>query len=145
MSEINLKEAFKSLKEKAPESYTLRGSSILVEILRDEEIKTESGIVIAQDSKQVRGSIDEHRLKVGRVLLVGEGYYDESGDTVPLDTAEDDIVILPKYSLSEISVWPGLHGTVNGRLAVIKEDAILFKYNGEEGYNAAKEILNAQG
>lgn len=122
----------------------IRGSTLLVEILPDQEIKTSGGLVMATDARHVRGSLEEHKLRVGYVIAVGEGYTMEDGVTLPLDVQPGSIVFLPKYAVSPISVFPGLNKLTEERVAMIKEDQVLAFYPSVELYEEAVRRMAAE-
>lgn len=115
----------------------VRGSTLIIEILPEVEVTTAGGIMLASSSKHVRGSVDEHRLKIGYVIAVGEGYVDDTGAVTPLDIQPGAIVFLPKYSISPISVFPGLNCLTEERVAMIKEDQVLAFYPSLNLFEAA--------
>lgn len=131
---------FKNLREK-PELFRLKGSTLIVKLI-EEELKTEGGIVIASSSEQLKGGTDEHRLNVAEVLMAGEGYVDDEGNPEPLDCQPGAIVVLPKFGMSLISVFPGLNEPTGEKLAMVKEDQILCYYPTKEAYEQAKKELN---
>lgn len=139
----NFEKAFSNLREKAADAICVRGSTIVVEIMEEEEIKTEGGIIIASDSDQRRNNVEEHKALIGKVLLVGEGYYDaETKKTEPLEVQVGNIILLPKYSVSYLSVFPALNGLTQNKIALVKEDQILMYFRGQDGYERAKAALN---
>lgn len=136
-------EVFNRLRKHKGKSFVLRGNNILIEIV-EEEIKTKSGIILTAKPNQVHGSVGENKGLMGVVLEVGEGYYDEeTGETIPLDVNVGDIVLLPKYSVSLYSTFPGINAPVNNKLAMCLESEIKMIFKGQEGYETAKSVLNA--
>lgn len=135
---------FSRLNKDGKDLFKLRGASLLVEILPAEEVKSESGLItLISDSDQRLGSIDEHRGLVGLVLLSGEGHYDEkTRETIPLDCVPGNLVLLPKYSISPYSVFPGLNGHTKMMIAIVQEDEVRFVYKNLDAYNQAKKLLN---
>ena len=69
------------------------GDRLIVEALEEEET-TSSGIVLPDTAKE--------KPQRGRVLAVGPGSRDESGNYVALDLAEGDEIIFSKYGGTEI-------------------------------------------
>jgi chaperonin GroES len=69
------------------------GDRLIVETLEEEET-TSSGIVLPDTAKE--------KPQRGRVLAVGPGSRDESGNYVALDLAEGDEIIFSKYGGTEI-------------------------------------------
>lgn len=58
------------------------------------EQKTASGLFIADSAKE--------KPQEGKVLAVGPGRVDESGNRVPMDIAVGDVVIYSKYGGTEV-------------------------------------------
>lgn len=135
---------FERLRQLGSEVFVLRGSVILVEILPPEELKTEGGLVFVTDSNQiVGGSLNQHRLEVGRVLMTGPGYWDEEKkEYEPLEVKPGAIIILPQFSTQYISQFPGLLKPTCNRLATVRMDQVVGYYPTEEAYQRAKSVLN---
>ncbi len=146
------------LREMGQETFVLRGSNIIVEILEPEEIKTAGGIVLTTSSKHNAGnSINAHRVEVGRVLMTGPGYwvdeqsareiepgiYDvgQEGKYETLEVKPGAIVLLPQYSIQPMSQFPGIQRPTGNKLAMVKMDQIFAYYPTEEAYERAKAAL----
>jgi chaperonin GroES len=71
------------------------GDRVIVEALEDEET-TASGIVLPDTAKE--------KPQRGRVLAVGPGARNDSGDIIPMEVAVGDEVIYSKYGGTEIKV-----------------------------------------
>ena len=71
------------------------GDRLIVEILEEEET-TVSGIVLPDTAKE--------KPQRGRVLAVGPGARNESGEIVPMEVAVGDEIIFSKYGGTEIKV-----------------------------------------
>lgn len=131
---------FKKLREAG--SFTLRGSTLIIEIIPEEEIKTESGIIL-QTADNQRSSFAQNKPVIGVVLESGEGYYNEAGEVVaPCDTKPGAVVICPKFSTQYLSVFPGMNDPVNDSIAFVKEQEVLFYYPSMEAYTEARKALN---
>ena len=90
------------------------GDRVIVRAV-EEEATTASGIVLPDTAK-------EKPLK-GKVLAVGSGKLDDSGNRIPLDVNEGDEVIYSKYGGTEI--------VVDGEdLLVLRESDVLAKVEG---------------
>jgi chaperonin GroES len=63
----------------------------------DSKEKTKSGIYIPESSQKEKPS-------EGEVLAVGDGWYNEDGDLIPLRVKVGDKVIFSKYSYEEVNV-----------------------------------------
>jgi len=71
------------------------GDRLIVEILEEEETTT-SGIVLPDTAKE--------KPQRGKVLAVGPGGRNDSGEVVPMDVAEGDEIIFSKYGGTEVKV-----------------------------------------
>jgi chaperonin GroES len=71
------------------------GDRLIVEVLEEEE-QTFSGIVLPDTAKE--------KPQRGRVLAVGPGSRDDSGNFVAMDLEEGDEVVFSKYGGTEIKV-----------------------------------------
>ena len=71
------------------------GDRLIVEVLEEEE-STVSGIVLPDTARE--------KPQRGRVLAVGPGSRDESGNFVAVDLAEGDEIVFSKYGGTEIKV-----------------------------------------
>ncbi len=154
MSQESFESEFKKLRE-MPEAFVLRGSTIIVEVLPPEEIKTNSGLIVASAHGHAKGnSVDAHRIEIGKVLMTGPGYWvegtdedlverDITGRYEPLEVQPGAIVLLAKYSTDYLSHFPGISRPTGNKLAMIKMDSILAYYPSQEAYEAAKLALNS--
>ena len=87
------------------------GDRLIVEVLEEEQM-TVSGIVLPDTAKE--------KPQRGRVLAVGPGSRNDSGDLVPMDVAVGDEVIFSKYGGTEVRV-----GT--DELLILRESDVLAK------------------
>jgi chaperonin GroES len=71
------------------------GDRLIVEVLEEEE-STVSGFVLPDTARE--------KPQRGRVLAVGPGSRDESGNFVAMDLAEGDEIVFSKYGGTEIKV-----------------------------------------
>lgn len=118
----------------------IRGATLVAEVLDDEELKSKGGLILSAPKEHARGGVEENRLKVARIVAVGEGYLGENGESIPCDTKVGAIVILPKYSAQTVSIFPGLADMTNDKLVLLKEESILAMYETEENYNKARAV-----
>lgn len=143
MANTRYQEYFTKLAEK--KLLQVPGSTLIVEIIRDEEVRSKGGIIISAPSNHARGSIEENRLLVGKVVFSGEGYYnEETGGFDALDIPVGAIVVLPKYSMSMVSVFPGITEPTADKLGLVKENQILAFYASEKDYLEAKKLSEAE-
>jgi chaperonin GroES len=101
------------------------GDRLIVEVLEDEET-TASGIVLPDTAKE--------KPQRGRVLAVGPGSRNDSGDLVPMDVAEGDEIIFSKYGGTEIKL-----GTED--VLILRESDVLAKVVGTTGKGSKKKEL----
>jgi chaperonin GroES len=104
------------------------GDRLIVETLEEEET-TSSGIVLPDTAKE--------KPQRGRVLAVGPGARDESGNYIALDLAEGDEIIFSKYGGTEIRL-----GTDD--YLILRESDVLAKVvtSGKKG-SKKKELAGA--
>lgn len=114
----------------------IAGNLLLVERLVKEEIKTKSGLVIADASGTYANTIDKSAPVLVKVLAVGEGFYTETGD-IPLDTNEDDVLLVGPHAVQWFSSFPGL-GLTEEKIGLVKETEIQISFGrGLASYTAA--------
>lgn len=140
-----------ALRQLGPSTFVLRGATLIVEILPPEEIKTASGLIVASSSDQARGgTAAAHRVDVAKVLMSGEGYWnenirpgtDEPIGMEPLEAQPGAIIMMPQYSAQLLSHFPGISRPTSNKLAMIKMDQILAYYPTQEAYESAKRAIN---
>jgi chaperonin GroES len=88
------------------------GDRLIVEVLEEEETTT-SGIVLPDTAKE--------KPQRGRVLAVGPGGRNDSGELVPMDVAQDDEVIFSKYGGTEVKLEGG------DEVLILRESDVLAK------------------
>jgi len=71
------------------------GSRIVVEPLEQED-KTASGLFLPETAKE--------KPQQGKVLSIGPGDRDDSGNRIAMDVAVDDVVLFAKYGGTEIKI-----------------------------------------
>lgn len=145
MSQESFEKEFSALRELGSSHFVLRGSTLIVEIMPEEELKTKSGLYIGSVEGHVKGgSVSQNKLEVGRVLMKGEGYWNEeknSYEDVGLEVGA--VVVLPQYSIQVISMFPGIQRPTGNKLALVKFDSVLAHYPTREAFEAAKAKLNS--
>ncbi len=134
---------FSTLRELGQETFVLRGATMIVEIQDEAEIKTASGLVVSTPGNHVRKSLTENKLDIGKVLMVGPGYWDEETKSfLELDIKVGAILILPQYLVQVISTFPGISRPTSNKLGLVKDDNILAYYPTTEAFELAKTKLN---
>jgi chaperonin GroES len=74
------------------------GDRILVRPIREDELKSKSGIIIPE-------SVSKEKPERGKVVAVGEGKWNEDGDKrIPPSVRVGDVVLFSKYSPDEIKM-----------------------------------------
>jgi co-chaperonin GroES (HSP10) len=138
-------QAFSKLTETAKNSYTLVGDTLLVEEMPKEEVKTKSGIVLSSGTSKVSqmDGLEANRPIFCRVLAVGEGYFNDKNETIPLDTKVGDIILVGKLSVRWLSYFGPIVSTAESQLGMVSESEIRFKFNGIEGYRHAYSVLES--
>jgi chaperonin GroES len=101
------------------------GDRLIVEVLEDEET-TASGIVLPDTAKE--------KPQRGRILAVGPGSRNDSGELVPMDVAEGDEIIFSKYGGTEVKL-----GTED--VLILRESDVLAKVVGTTGKGSKKKQL----
>lgn len=150
MSTTSFDKEFGILQEMGQETFVLRGSNIIVEVLDREEIKTAGGLIMASDPKQMKGNtINAHEVIVAKVLMCGQGYWNENehpnpdnGFYEPLEVKPGAIVFLPPHSYQLLSHFPGIQRPTANKLAMVKMDALTAYYPSQQAYELAKSKLN---
>ncbi len=71
------------------------GDRVVVKVIEDEEV-TSSGIVLPDTAKE--------KPQQGEILAVGTGKTLDSGEKVPLEVSEGDVVIFSKYAGTEVKL-----------------------------------------
>lgn len=140
---MNYLESFGKLNDERKGLFTLTGNCLLVEELPDEEFKTDSGIIIAGNQRQVTG-IQADKPTFVRILLVGEGYFDEdTKETIPCDSKQGDIVLIGAHGVRWFSVFGKFMNYGSGnRIGICRETEIQMHFQGQEGFDKTFNILN---
>ena len=125
------------------ESVELIGDCLLVEKIKDEELTTKSGLIIATSSRQI-GTFAENKPVWVRVLMVGEGYYDSETDTsIPLNAKPGDIALVGQVSTKWFSVFGELKNYEPETIGLTRESEIQLRFKGEDGFKTTFERLNS--
>lgn len=138
---MKLIEAFNALNDVRQEAFHLIGDICFVQVL-DQEVKTKSGLVIADHAKQVMNGVGPDKPTICRVLMVGEGEVDADGKDIPLEVNVGDIVIVGKHAVKIIS---SLGNTVlredKTEVGMIKASEIQMRFFGQDAYNRVSTLL----
>jgi chaperonin GroES len=101
------------------------GDRLIVEVLEDEET-TASGIVLPDTAKE--------KPQRGRILAVGPGSRNDSGELVPMDVAEGDEIIFSKYGGTEVKLG-------SEDVLILRESDVLAKVVATGGKGSKKKEL----
>ena len=101
------------------------GDRLIVEVLEEEETTT-SGIVLPDTAKE--------KPQRGRVLAVGPGSRNDSGELVPMDVAEGDEIIFSKYGGTEVKLG-------SDDVLILRESDVLAKVTGAKSKGGSKKEL----
>ena len=101
------------------------GDRLIVEVL-DEEEQTISGIVLPDTAKE--------KPQRGKILAVGPGARDESGDYIKMDVEVDDEIIFSKYGGTEIKVGAD-------DVLILRESDVLAKVTSKGAKSSKKKEL----
>ncbi len=90
------------------------GDRVVIKPKDEEEARTASGLVIPDTAKE--------KPQLGEVLAVGPGELTDSGERVPLEVKEGDIVVYSKYAGTEVKLEGDEYLVLSARdlLAVVK-------------------------
>jgi co-chaperonin GroES (HSP10) len=125
---------FKENRAQFKEQFELIGDIILVERVTFEHI-TASGLVLARDTRNQINSIAADEPHFYRVLLPGEGYYDdETKEPVALNVQQGDFILVPSTSVKFFSIFPRLEGYEPSSIGVTRESEIQWRFKGEESF-----------
>lgn len=127
--------------------YVFRGNRLLVEVLPKIELKTSSGLIISTGEKQI-GAAEDMAPRVGIVLDVGEGYYnDDTGAPMPGEIKPGYVVMLPSIGdLQYRSTWPGLNEYVppQSGIAIVTEAPIPMYWCSVADFEEYQAVMNGQ-
>src|SRR3990167_8873969 len=132
--DIKYLEAFKKLSE-LRESIEIIGDVLLVQMMPIKEAKTKGGLYMAptHDKRQIDSWKTEQPVFV-RVLAIGEGYYDETGNTIPLNVSVGDVCLVGQHSIKQLSMFGDIVTYGDITFGVTREAEIQVRFKGEEGY-----------
>ena len=101
------------------------GDRLIVEVLEDEDT-TESGIVLPDTAKE--------KPQRGKVLAVGPGMRNDSGEIVPMEVAVGDEIIYSKYGGTEIKLGVD-------EVLILRESDVLAKVTTKSAKSSKKKEL----
>lgn len=122
--------------------FRLNGSRLLVEILPAKEIKTASGLVLSSPDTY-KATADSYRALLGIVLMTGEGYVDDEGADVPMETKVGQIVVLNEFGLKYYSQFPGIADYTKNTVAMTSESEIQMSFDSIEEFVKYEQALSS--
>jgi co-chaperonin GroES (HSP10) len=145
MIESKYLKQFQRMAAEGKDAYRLNGEFILVEELPFEEKKTKGGIILPGSEKN-RDGFGQNRPTLVIVLAIGEGYYDDvTGESVPLDVAPGDIILVGGQSVKWLSyLGPIISAEGAARIGLSTASETQLKFNGAAGYQKVYELLGAE-
>lgn len=134
---------FQAMAEKEKASFQLIGDHLLVERIGVKEKKTAGGIILSlEDNKNQRNSLAADLPTFVRVIMVGEGYYnDETKEPIALNVKPGDICLVGSLSTKWFSDLD-IGDYKPHEIGLTREEEIKFLFRGEEGYKRAFGVLN---
>ena len=142
---VSYEKQFENLRNQNKEDklYRLFGDVILVERIEVKEVKTKSGLVIAQTPEQRLNNYYENACAFVRVLDIGEGYYDsEDNSTVPLDCEPGNILLVGEMSTSWFSVFHNLQDYKPNSIGLVRESEIRMRFQNQDALDKTFQTLN---
>lgn len=133
----------------------LVGDLLLVELIKEEEVKTKSGLILSSStaSKQING-LSADKPTFARILAVGEGYYDDSSPSesglfdeeprsVPLESQPGQIILIATHSFKPFSVFGKLTSYGEVELGLTREADVQARFESQETFDSYFKRLNA--
>lgn len=135
---------FQSMASDAKDVFQLIGDYILVEKIPVREKKTAGGIILSlEDNNRQKNSLAQDLPTLIRVILVGEGYYDdETKSSVPLNVKPGDIGLVGALSTKWFSDLE-IADYKPYEIGLSREEEIKWLFRGQEGYERAIGLLNS--
>jgi co-chaperonin GroES (HSP10) len=138
-------EAFRQLSAEFPD-FLLQGDRLLVEEIRPEEIKTQSGIVMASSVDgfgRNKDGLEANRAIFARVLAAGPGFLD-NGDAIKCEVAAGDVVMVSPNSILWFSTFLNNIATLDVRLGLTREQDVHLHFRGDGTYDAVRGYLKGK-
>ena len=140
--ETKFLERFKNLALELKGVVTLTSNRVLIEAIDDsqEELKTESGIIIAKaPNNHARSAAQSQKASMGVVIMVGE---DDKLPDSDISIKPGDIVLLSEYGVRPYSTFPGVLSYTEGAIQLTTTSEIHMVFAGIEAFNEAIKVLN---
>ncbi len=131
---------FSKLKEENPDLCQLYGDYLLVNILKDKEITTPSGIITSTPENHARNSLNSNKPVFCQILLAGKGY-SQDGVIVPIAAEPGEVVVVGQNAPLIFTRFGDIPMVKDLQLALIREGEIIMQFPGTESYDAYFEEL----
>jgi co-chaperonin GroES (HSP10) len=142
MQESRYLKAFETLSKEGAGLYELVGDLMLVEVIKDEEFRTKSGLVITSSIGTQVNDLRADKPSFARVLEVGRGTPNDDGVIEQYDVSPGDIVLVPLTSIRKFSVFGSLLTYGETQIGLCKADDIQLRFKGQNAFNQYFRILN---
>jgi len=128
--------------EKSGNSPDLYGGRLVVEVLPEEELKSEAGLII-QTVDTHKSDLQENRPTLVIVLMVGNGYVDEDSEkVVSLPYKLGEILMVSAFGLKYLSQFPGLIDITKNRIALTRDSEVHMSWSTLQAFEDYKQSLN---
>lgn len=131
---------FKEQEAKLRSQLKIIGDIMLVEVMKFPELKKGLLFIPEFENKQST-AISADKPFFCRVLMTGEGYYDDTTkQDVPLDTKSGNIILCGHVSAKLFSALPILTNYIPSTLGIVRESDVQIRWESEDSFN---EFLNS--
>jgi uracil phosphoribosyltransferase len=143
-------EAFTSAEQVLKENFKLIGDLLLVELLKDDEVKkTKSGLFMpTMDARYQAGTVANEKPTFVRVLMAGQGYFekDENGiiKDIPLDSQPGDILLVPAHAVKLFSVFGSIPISSDLAIGIVRDSEVQARFKGYEGFETFFRSLDEE-
>lgn len=138
MNKPEFLEAFK----RTEGTFSIYGSKILVERLDQGEVKTQGGIILAENNFN-RAEMKMQRPHIAVVLAVGKGYYNADTNTYePLEVKPGNIIMLNALGVQYYLTVPGLNSYSSNKIGLTTETDIQLIFEDLEAFEKYEQALN---
>jgi co-chaperonin GroES (HSP10) len=136
--------AFEGAAKEVSDTFELIGDFLIVEEIKDDEMKSKGGIIIASGTQSQVNGLAADKPTFARVLMVGAGFYDDTKDNadVPVSVLPGDIILVGRHSIKKFSVFGKLMSYGETDLGLTKESEIQLRFKGEEGFERFFRYVN---
>ncbi len=121
------------------------GDGLLVEVIDPPEMKTKSGLILAE-SKSHMNNISADLPTFVHVLAVGKGYFKEGQDgepdeDVPLSSTAGDVILVGINSVRKFGFLP-IEGYKPYSIGLIRDGEAQLRFKGIEDYRKTFQAIN---